>query len=230
MIYRESFDSGPGGWVGRKRALYIEDGAAVTRSPWHIDATHAPPGAGYLSILYCLFTRVNHRIPEAYLKPGGRKRFAEEHYPTDFTNARIKVRLRGELRNAHGAQMVLDIQAVSGGRADNYALTGQPLRITPEWSEQTLTLAPDPSQWTCLGARHDMRDQYGCGNLEGALGDVNLDIIFILFPLDVRPAEPLHGDPHRLWAGREYPIDPARIPEGWIAMDEIEIEFAEPRG
>ncbi len=224
--YIETFDSGPGGWVGRKRALYIENGAAVTRSPWWNDATHAPPGAGYLSILSCLFTRVGPHIPDSYLKPGGENRFANGDFPTDFTNARITVRMKGELKNARGAQVVLDIQSIFGKRADNYVLTSQPLNVTPDWSDQTLTLTPDPSQWTCLGARHDLQNDYGCGDLAKTLSDVNLDIIFILFPLDIFPAGPLTGDPHRLWAGKDYAIDPTRLPEGYIAMDEVRIEFA----
>ena len=56
--YRETFDDGPGGWFGfinnaqGPKPLEIRESCAVTRSPWWIDYNHAPPGAGYLHLLY----------------------------------------------------------------------------------------------------------------------------------------------------------------------------------
>ena len=52
--YVTTFDDGPGGWVGRKVALEVADGIAISRSPWWVDANHAPPGGGYLHLLYIL--------------------------------------------------------------------------------------------------------------------------------------------------------------------------------
>src|SRR3989304_8162581 len=87
-------------------------------------------------------------------------RFAEEGWSKNLTNAKVTVRLRGEM-DLKGAQLVFHVQAKTDKTTANFALTGQPFRITRDWSEQTVTLAPDPKQWTCLGARHDMQDEYG---------------------------------------------------------------------
>ena len=57
--------------------------------------------------------------------------------------------------------------------------------------------------------------------------DLNGDIIFVLFPVDVVPAEPMEGNPHHLRAGEDYEVDRSRLPEGWVMMDTIEIEFSE---
>jgi hypothetical protein len=67
----------------------------------------------------------------------------------------------------------------------NMLLTGQPFKITHDWSEQTIALPPDPGQWTCLGACHDMQSEYGCDDIATVLSDFNLDIRGCL-PLHVR--------------------------------------------
>ena len=89
-------------------------------------------------------------------------------------------------------------QAVRGGICSGWMLTGQPLEVTADWSEQTLITAPDPDQWTCLGSRHDRTDYYGEIPLATVLKDVNVNILFVLHPLDIAPMGPLAGDPHRL--------------------------------
>src|SRR6266487_3006039 len=112
--YRETFDDGPGGWLGwdgsGAQRLEIQDGAAVSRSPWWIDTNHAPPGAGYLHLLYCLHTSNASGYPQRFVEIAGRNRFADGGFPTDFTNARLTARLKGEL-NARGAELVLLAQA-----------------------------------------------------------------------------------------------------------------------
>ena len=75
--------------------------------------------------------------------------------------------------------MVLHCQSRIGEKAVNFVLHGQPFAITPDWSEQTITLTTDPDQWLCLGARHDNTDIYAWGELEEVLRDVNIDIILL---------------------------------------------------
>ena len=158
MEYIETFDDGPGGWFGwisnaaGMKALEIRDSSAISRSPWWIDYNHAPPGAGYLHLLYMLNTR--GKAGEHQREVHGENRFIQGGYSTDFTNARVTLRLKGELESK-GAQLVLLVQAVQGGICSGWLLTGQPFRVTPDWSEQTVTAVPDPSQWVCLGSRHD---------------------------------------------------------------------------
>ena len=226
-VYVETFDDGPGGWLGWDATggtrLEIRNGAMVSRSPWWVDCNHAPPGAGYLHLLYCLMTThaTAHR-PEIECV-AERNRFVDEGFPTDFTNARMTPRLKGEV-DARGAQLVLLLQGDVGPRRINSAFTGQPFDITPDWSDQTVTLVPDDGQWTCLGSRHDRTEMYGEGPIAPLLADVNCDLILVLFPLDVVPVEALNTDMHRLRAGRDYEVDRSGLPEGFVMLDTVRIE------
>src|SRR6516162_7191043 len=112
--YIESFDTGPGGWcswtsnIEGPKALDVRHGVAISRSPWWIDYNHAPPGAGYLHMLYCLMTK-GPGFGEIYTERAGENRFVDEEFPTDFTNARITLRIKGELE-PRGAQLVFLVQ------------------------------------------------------------------------------------------------------------------------
>ncbi|MSR83955.1 MAG: hypothetical protein EXS58_13695 [Candidatus Latescibacteria bacterium] len=229
MRYVERFDDGPGGWYGwisnvaGPKPLEVRDSCVLSRSPWWIDYNHAPPGAGYLNLLYMLNT--GGRPGEHQREVEGENRFIKGGYPTDFTDARFTLRLKGELE-ARGAQLVLLCQAVQEGICSGWLLTGQPFRVKPEWSEQTVTLVPDPAQWTCLGSRHDRADYYGVIPLEQVLRQVNTDILLVLHPLDVVPMGPLQGDPHHLRPERDYPVWRSRLPEGYVLLDEVRIDFA----
>ena len=131
-------------------------------------------------------------------------------------------------------------QAKVPGTTANLVLTGQPIGITPGWREQTLTLSVEPAQWTCLGARHDLETYYGCAEPEAVLRDVNIDLIFVLFPLQIVPTEPVAdphlGRPHRRVTFEElrsgdrprdpgYDVDWAYLPQGWIEFDTIRIDY-----
>ena len=225
--YVETFDSGPGGWIGwhsnalGAQPLELVDGAVVSRSPWWIDYNHAPPGGGYLHLLFVLYTRLN---AERYEPIGGPNRFVRGGFPTDFTDAKLTARLKTTLE-ARGAQLVLLAQARVGHTYVNYVLMGQPFATTHDWSEQTIELVPDPRQWKCLGTRHGRADSYGSGEIADVLRDLNNDIIFVLHPLDVVAAEPVDGNPHLLKAGEDYKVDLSRLPEGTVMLDEVRIEF-----
>jgi hypothetical protein len=228
QVYHETFDQGAGGWWGwisnqaGPVALENRDGALLTRSPWWIDYNHAPPGAGYLHMLYCLNTQ--GPSTEALMEAGGVNRFTQGRFPTDFTNARVTMRLRGELEEC-GAHPTLLLQGSAGGLISGWLLTGQPFHVGQEWSTQTVTLAPDPAQWTCLRSRHDRMDYYGLVDLRTILADVNVNIMLVLFPLTIAPMGPIAGDPHLLRAGKDYPVWRRKLPEGYILLDEVKIEF-----
>ncbi len=150
--YIERFDHGPGGWFGwidnfaGPKRLEEARGALISRSPWWIDYNHAPPGAGYLHMAFCLLTK-GIGYGEAYLEAGGLNRFIEGDFPTDFTGAEITFRVKGELET-RGAQFLLLVQ-------------------------QTMVAVPDESQWTCLGARHDRAKSYDRIPIESILKNVN---------------------------------------------------------
>jgi hypothetical protein len=221
--YVETFDDGPGGWLAWERPGVnvlpeIHNGVITSRSPWGVDANHAPPGLGYLHLLAFLITRAS-----LVLDQGRPNRFVDEGYSRDLKNARLTVRLRGKVEQ-RGAELVLLAQADIPGTRANYVLTGQPFRIAPDWSEQTVILAPDADQWACLGARHDRSHIYGCGDIGVLLHDVNVDLIFVLFPLHIVPVQPV-TDVDRLRPHREYEPDHHYLPEGEILIDTVRLEY-----
>jgi len=224
--YFESFDDKyGGGWVrGRRWPMTIWDGVAYSYSPWWLDANHAPPGAGYLHLV--LWTLTSSRIEkEPVIFPGypGSK-FIARNQSTDLTNAKLTVRLRGEV-DMQGSQMLVLVQAENKNNVRaNYVLTGHPFKITPEWSEQTVTLSPDPNQWLCLGSRYDLTKTYDCYDVAEVLADVNVDIIFVLFPIQMVPVEDI-VEPHKLFAGRDFHVAQEFLPKGIVMFDWVRIEY-----
>ena len=233
--YIETFDDGPGGWIlwgGAQGEAPLERGQStvVSRSPWWIDPNHAPPGGGYLHLLFNLYTALTAhggtgQQYSEYSEAGGRNSFAADGFPTDFTNASMTLRLKGELE-AKGSRLVLLVQAKVGDIPTGQALTAQPFEVTQDWSEQTITLTPDDDQWLCLGARHDKMHIYGRADVADVLRDVTANILLVLHPVDVVPAEPIDGDPHILLPGKDYAADLSRLPSGHVMLDEVRIEFA----
>jgi hypothetical protein len=227
--YVEDFDTGPGGWMrvvdnyAPIAALPIKDGVVRCQGPWWVDYNHAPPGGGYLQLLMCLVTK--GPSGESVREAAGENRFVKGNYPTDFTNARITLRLRGELEAA-GTKFSLLLQGSIDGITSGWVFTGQTFDVGPNWSEQTVTLVPDPSQWVSIASRHDRTDTYGEKPLLDILRNVNVNMHLIMFPVKPRPMGEIGGDPHLLRAGRDYPIWPSSIAQGYVEVDRIAIEFA----
>ena len=234
--YFESFDHGSGGWgKGRRYPLTIFDGVAYTYGPWWVDANHAPPGAGYLNILLWIYT--NRKVMEdsvGWFKSKGfglphksvsENRFITNNQSTDFTNARLTVRMRGDI-DLKGTNLYLHLQGSNGKTTANYILKGQPLTVNRDWTEQTVTLTPDPDQWLCIGARHDMTDEYGCFPIDELLSDVSVNIIFVLFPVNVVPVENI-PDKHKLRAVADYHVNQEFLPKGVVMCDWVKIEYPE---
>jgi len=234
--YLETFDNGAGGWLGwvggggGPLRLENRNGALVSRSPWGVDINHAPPGAGYMHLLFCLMTTSAKLFsPDHFAHYGDRNRFVAEDHSRDFTGAKFHVRVRGDA-DLKSAKFMLHAQADVGPIRTNWALTGQPIQVTREWSEQTLTLDPDPSQWLCMGVRKVGADcaYYGEAPVADVLRDLNVNIILVIGMLDVVPAHPglpPGADPHVLKAGKDYPIVWSRLPEGEILLDTVRIEY-----
>jgi hypothetical protein len=224
--YVETFDNGPGGWCAWGTGSHcpeLKDGVMITRSPWRVDPNHSAPGAGYLHLLAYLYTHPRYFGAEFAAQVGG-NRFLTENKDRDLTDARVTIRLRGEVE-LKGAQLTLWIQADIGNSRPNFVLTGQALEVTREWSEQTLVLSDDPTQWTCAGGRHDRLDLYTLGDVREALRDVNCDLIIVLFPLEVVPLGVPLAERDRLRTHRDYEPDFAYLPSGVIEFDTITIEY-----
>lgn len=216
----ETFDNNSMGWIyytpdGQVRPLPIWDSCLYCYSPWWIDYNHAPPGGGYLHILAGLHTHPT----SIWTRQFG--------FPQNFTNATVTIRIRGDV-DLQESQMLFLAQATNGITSANYVLAAQPFTITGDWSEQTITLIPDPNQWLCLGSRHDRSETYGCYDIKDVLNKLNLDFIFVLFPLTIEPVENIE-DKHLLRAGNQYHVKQERLPSGLIMFDWIEIKFAQTK-
>lgn len=229
-IYKETFDNGPGGWFGvisnqqPIKSLEIKDGAVISQSPWWVDYNHAPPGGGYLHLIMALMTSKRAKTFKQAEDAVGQNRFVDADFPTDFTDAKVTLRVKGQL-DLRGAQVCLLIQGTVNGICSGWVLTGQPIKISKDWSEQTIVAVCDEKQWTCLASRHDRTESYGTIELKTILSDVNTNIYFVLFPLNVAPTEPIQGDRHKLRAGFDYPVDQSKLPEGYLLIDRVQIEF-----
>ena len=101
------------------------------------------------------------------------------------------------------------------------------MSITPQWSEQALTLALDPEQWLCLGTcgQNAMSRKYGEAPIDEVLRDVNVDLMLVFFPLRVEPDAPLDRDLGPLRAGRDYPVRLDLLPSGFVQLDTIRIHY-----
>ena len=66
---------------------------------------------------------------------------------------------------------------------------------------------------------------YGHVPLPFILSNVNVNLYLVLFPVMPRPLGPLIGDPHRLRPGRDYPYWPSSVPQGYVAVDTVRVEF-----
>lgn len=228
-IYRETFEQGPGGWYGwdsnfaGDKPLELDEGCVISRSPWWIDYNHAPPGAGYMHLLFMLDTQ---RAPsERHMAIAGDNHFVEHGFGTNFVDAELTLRLKGELIS-HDTELLLLCQGVHDDLCSGWLLTGQPFTVTDDWSESTVHARLDSDQWTCLGSRHDRMATYGHRPLETVLADVNTDILLVLFPLDIAPMGPLDDDPHSLRPEVDYPVWRSRLPEGYVSLDEVRIKFS----
>ena len=227
--YRETFDDGPGGWYGyqdgpgqNKRTLEWSPGRLTSRSPWWIDYNHAPPGVGYFHMLFCLNT--SGPQSEEARDQGGPNRYIAAGLPTDFTGARVTARLRGELR-AQGAEMCVLLQGTVEGICSGWVHTGEVFSVGEDWAEPTVTLDADPARWKALGSRHDRTDMYGVKPLDKVLGKADVNIMFLLFPINVVPMGSIDGDMHKLRPNREYPVWRHELPEGYVTLNSVEIEF-----
>jgi hypothetical protein len=218
--YEETFDDGPGGWCawlrhGVNAPLEIKDGVVTVRTPLGVDSHHAP---NYLSLLAYLYTMRGMGGPL-----GEPNRFVDGGFSRDLTNATMTVRMRGDMR-LRGTEVVLLAQADVPGTRANFVLFAQPFHVTPDWSDQSMVLAPDRNQWRCVGTRHDMAHQYGYGDIVEALKDVNVDLILVLYPVTIVPLEPT-DDIHSTRPLIDYPIDERYLPSGEIQIDTIRIEY-----
>ena len=53
---------------------------------------------------------------------------------------------------------------------------------------------------------------------------MNVDIIFVLFPLRIVPIGEVE-DIHHQWAARDYKVDMQYLPKGLVMFDTVQIEY-----
>ena len=129
------------------------------------------------------------------------------------------------LARAQDAKLSVLLQGTVDGICTGWVHTRETFEVQNEWAEQTITLDPDPAGWTALGSRHDRTDMYGEKPLEKLLTHVDANLMLLLFPIEVVPMGPIDGDMHLLRAGRDYPVWRHKLPEGYVTLDEVRMEF-----
>jgi hypothetical protein len=221
LLYRETFDTGPGAWsTGKNQVdgswhrnvlghhghpvplLWSADGGrtggcAAAEPPWYFDDNH-----GEFAWLYLLFF-VN-RSAEIGLA---------NH---DLRNIRIELTLRGVHFDAKESRLYFWVQGSSGQSAlYNWAYTSSPIEHAlrdNEWHDVTITLDNDESKWSAMGhingglARRIQVGQSPAsarGTLNAILAGGHVNFGFLLCGID--PNDPPVGrvelDQVSFWAG-----------------------------
>ena len=208
VLYRETFDTGPGPWCTGKdreggswhRNIYRQQGNpdpagwsktggesgakghAFVESPWYFDDNH-----GELFWLYLAFFL--NRTADAGLKGA------------DLRDATIRLTMRGRGFEPRGAKLFWWIQGEQ--MLYNWCLTSQPIAealTAREWTQASVRLTPDESRWSQMGLlngglarklRIIQSTSVADGTLEGILNGGHINGGFILGGVD--PNDPPHG-------------------------------------
>jgi hypothetical protein len=206
VLYRHDFSNGPGGWhtvmldvdparpPANALACFSEeiktncyvpvntvDGHMLLESPWFHDPNHAPPGAGYLSLLTFVYLRGFGGADTAHLPE------------LDLRNLLLRVSMKSEHLDVKEGSLYFWFQMLApDGRWVNYAYTARPINVAlrdEQFVEIRLRLSSDPASWTCLGASAVRADFYGCIPLVEAISHVNADFGFVILPVNEIPLE-----------------------------------------
>jgi len=221
VLYKHNFSDGPGGWhtvvldvdpaqppanalacftEGIKTNCYVPVNTArghmLLESPWFHDPNHAPPGAGYLSLLTFVYLRGFAGADTAHLPE------------LDLRGLLLRAAMKTEHLDVKEGSLYFWFQMLApNGKWVNYAYTARPINAMLHdggFTEVRLRLSADPGSWTCLGASAVRSDFYTCIPLEEAMSHVNGDFGFVILPVNEIPLEEMQ-------------------PSGKIAMQWIEI-------
>jgi hypothetical protein len=224
VLYRHDFMEGAGGWSTARTLLAADQLPAqyqecwiswlslyacnidapvagqrmVLESPWWLDPNHAPPGAGYLSLLSWLYL------------DGAAGSTTQGLRTLDLRDATLRLELRAQNLDLAGGRLRFWFQTtMPDGRFANFVYTRTSIdaSLPPNGSEPVLVeidLSAQPAAWTCLGAASARADFYGCMDVGQALRAVDQDFGVIIFPVSDSPA-------------------PADQPSGRIEIQSIEL-------
>lgn len=229
-IYRETFDTGPGGWTVGKNKVDGEfhknifghrgsgppldwsptggrssPGYAYSESPWYFDDNHGQFMWFHLALR--VPTTVEIGIPGV-----------------DLRGATFRVVLRGRDLRTRGTRLYFWIQGRRGNPPGyyvgdplyNWALTSRPIERplhATDWTEESFSLVDDEAQWSQMGLingglgrkiRVLQSTSMADGSLTKILGGLHWNFGFVLGPLD-----------------------PNDLPTGRIELDEVTITAAE---
>ena len=197
-------------------------------SPWWVDANHAGPGYGYLSLVFFSLLRADY-LPEMLFDPG-------LSYP-NMHDMKIRGELRGYNVDLKGADFVFWFQCHSRKIAKNvnYIYTGRTLNHeilngNVTHFELSIDIA-DTDRWVCLGSSNEKAQQYGNLPVDELDPVRPIDMGFILAPLDARPVWPADYravSPLNIISESVvsvWPLDTDSLPGGTIALFNLEIEY-----
>jgi hypothetical protein len=233
LIYRETFDKGPGGWTVGKNKVDGEyhrnifghrgtgaalgwsptggrssPGHAYSASPWYFDDNHGQFMWFHLAL----------RVPTTEeIGIGG----------VDLRGATMRIVLRGRDLELRGTRLYFWIQGRRGAKPGyytgdplvNWALTSRPVEralSATDWTEESFELVDDETKWRQIGLingglARKIRVVQSLTMADGALthilGGLHWNFGFVLGPLD-----------------------PNELPTGRIEVDEVTITAAEQKG
>lgn len=182
--------------------------------PWWIDPNHAPPGAGYLSLIafahhgswgYYFSPDGSYRVDRHSGGPPLNKKTALGQFaypapiggtsPLDLRDGRLSFKIRSHANLPDGVALHLWVQTVdaSTGKFVNYLLK-QSIQTNGVWQHHTLVLSSNDDDWICLSSNANRTASYGCSaTIAEALRHFDVDLGFVLF-LGKNKPEPLTGE------------------------------------
>jgi len=112
----------------------------------------------------------------------------------DLTATTLSVTLKSENLDLKGGQLYFWFQShMPDGKYVNYAYTAQPVNLllgnNGDYNSIQIKLSSAPADWTCLGSSVARANTYGCAPLLDAMTRVNVDLGFIILPVDALPLQ-----------------------------------------
>jgi len=193
--------------------------------PWWVDGNHAPPGYGYLSLVFLCLLRPD-KLQNMSFDP-------HLCYP-NMREMNIRGKIRGHSADLKGADLLFWFQCYSEKTEKNinYALIGKPLNeklLNGKINDFELNVDVENTEdWVCLGSCAEKSHLYGELDLNNLDAAKPLNMGFILTPMDVKPVWPDECDlssPMNLTTESLWPIDTHSLPTGTIAIYDLEIEY-----
>ena len=152
----------------------IRDGEVILNSPWWLDNNHAPPGAGYLNLLFYNYIDT--------IFSGNKKSL-------NLEDRTLYLKLRSSNLDLKQSKIFFWFQTKAiNGKYINFVYTKVPIHLDEKMKTLEIKFTSNASDWICLGSNERRKDTYDCIDLKDAISDVNIDFGLIIFPTSNDPS------------------------------------------